>query len=131
MNINNNYHFSIEQMASRIEDVSKQNKKEKVSSLNSDSKLDFKSILDDKLNQLVFSKHASLRLEKRNINLSKQQLERLNSGTMMAKEKGIKESLILLDDFAFIVNTKNNTVVTAMGSDEKKVFTNIDGAIIV
>ena len=36
----------------------------------------------------------------------------------------------MLDDYNFIVNTKNNMVVTAIGKQEKNVFTNIDGAVI-
>lgn len=79
-----------------------------------------------------FSKHAANRLTDRNIELSKGQLDRLNSGTIQASQKGINESLVLVDDMAFIVNIKNNTVITAMdkNSSEENVFTNIDGAVI-
>ncbi len=79
-----------------------------------------------------FSKHAANRLTDRNIELSKSQLDRLNSGTMQASMKGINESLVLVDDMAFIVNIKNNTVITAMdkNSSDENVFTNIDGAVI-
>ena len=47
-------------------------------------------------------------------------------------EKGIQESLVMVDSLAFIVNVPNKTVVTAMdqGETEKNVFTNIDGAVI-
>lgn len=79
-----------------------------------------------------FSKHAANRLSDRNIELSNGQLERLNSGTEQASKKGINESLVLVDDMAFIVNIKNNTVITAMdkNSSDENVFTNIDGAVI-
>ena len=45
----------------------------------------------------------------------------------------MKESLVMVDDFAFIVNVKNNTVITAMdqNTNDSNVFTNIDGAVIV
>ena len=48
------------------------------------------------------------------------------------EERGIKDSLILVDQLAFIVNVPNHTVVTAMDQTENKnnVFTNIDGAVI-
>ena len=61
------------------------------------------------------------------------QLERLKEGTQRASEKGINESLVLVDSLAFIVNIPNNTVVTAMSQAETKenVFTNIDGAVII
>ena len=45
-------------------------------------------------------------------------------------EKGMKESLVLVDDLAFIVNVKNKTVVTAVNDKEERIFTNIDGAVI-
>lgn len=82
---------------------------------------------------LKFSKHAAGRLEERNIELSETQLERLQEGTVKAGEKGINESLVLMDQFAFIVNIPGNTVITAMDQTEtdQNIFTNIDGAVIV
>ena len=79
---------------------------------------------------LRFSKHANERLAMRNINLSAKQMERLENGTTKAREKGIRESLVMVDDMAFIVNVKNNTVVTAIGDSADSIFTNIDGAVI-
>ena len=81
---------------------------------------------------LKFSKHAAGRLTERNILLSDSQLGRLNAGTQAASEKGIQESLVLVDQLAFIVNVKNQTVVTAMDQKDatQNVFTNIDGAVI-
>ena len=69
------------------------------------------------------------RLSSRQIRLSEEQMLRLHNGTDRARQKGIQESLIIVDDLAFIVNVKNNTVVTAMGENDSKVFTNIDGAV--
>ena len=80
---------------------------------------------------LKFSKHANLRMESRNLDLSDEQLGRLKDGVAKASEKGIKESLVMLDDMAFIVNVTNNTVITAVGSSDEKIFTNIDGAVVV
>ena len=80
-----------------------------------------------------FSKHADMRLKQREITLTDEQLSRLNVGTQKAGLKGIKESLVIMDDLAFIVNTQNNTVVTAMdkNNNEENIFTNIDGAVII
>ena len=52
---------------------------------------------------------------------------------MKAKEKGINESLVIVDELAFIVNVPNNTVITAINQNEanENVFTNIDGAVII
>lgn len=80
---------------------------------------------------LKFSKHANERLASRNITLTGEQVARLNEGVSKAREKGVKESLVLLDNLSFIVNVKNDTVVTALDNhSEQHVFTNIDGAVI-
>lgn len=83
--------------------------------------------------ELKFSKHAAMRLNDRNINLSSEQLERLETGTDRAKSKGIRDSLVLMDSLAFIVNIPNRTVVTAMDFAESadNIYTNIDGAVII
>ena len=92
-----------------------------------------KSLENAEIPELKFSKHASMRLEDRNIILSDEQMGRLQSGAKKALEKGIKESLVLVDSLAFIVNVPNKTVVTAMDSTEsaENVYTNIDGAVII
>lgn len=81
--------------------------------------------------ELKFSKHASERLISRNIDLSESQKERLNHAVKAAEAKGIKESLVMMDNLAFIINVKNNTVVTAVAGGEEKIFSNIDGAVVV
>jgi len=99
----------------------------------------FQEILDKQRQQelqageLTFSKHAANRLSDRNIKLTKGQLERLHEGADKAGAKGINESLVLVDDLAFIVNIKNHTVITAIDQNETKenVFTNIDGAVVI
>lgn len=95
----------------------------------------FQDILKQKLGteSLKFSKHASVRLEQRGINLTKNQMDRLEDGAKRAEQKGIKDSLVIVDQLAFIVNVPNNTVITAMDSNEAStnVFTNIDGAVIM
>lgn len=82
--------------------------------------------------ELRFSKHALLRLDSRNISLTQEQIDRLEDGKQKAMAKGINESLVLVDNLAFIVNIKNNTVVTAMDSTkaDESIYTNIDGAVI-
>ena len=96
----------------------------------------FESILKEKISQpeeLKFSKHAELRLQSRNISLSHSQKERLAQAVTRAQNKGVKDSLVLMDNLAFVVSTKNRLVVTAVNSSDLKdnVFTNIDGAVIV
>ena len=83
--------------------------------------------------QLKFSKHAANRLNDRNIFLTDSQNVRLENGVKQASEKGITESLVLIDSLAFIVNIPNKTVVTALDQTEtnSNIFTNIDGAVII
>ena len=96
----------------------------------------FEDIFKQKLesaSELKFSKHATQRLDDRNIVLSEEQSLRLEEGVQKAQAKGITDSLVLLDTLAFIVNVPNQTVVTAMDQtdSEENIFTNIDGAVIV
>ncbi len=99
--------------------------------------LSFQEILEQTTGRtdtgLRFSKHAMGRLADRNIRLTDEQMERLSDGTQKAGAKGIKESLVIMDQLAFIVNIPNQTVVTAMdqAETESNVFTNIDGAVII
>lgn len=82
---------------------------------------------------LKFSKHAANRLAERKIELTDGQLGRLSEGMAKASEKGIRESLVIMDELAFIVNVPSNTVVTAMSrtQTQENVYTNIDGAVII
>ena len=69
----------------------------------------------------------------RNIRLTDEQMTRLEEGIRKASDKGIKESLVLVDDLAFIVNTDKKMVITAIdqNSSEDNIYTNIDGAVII
>lgn len=126
--LNENY-SSIDQMAGRF--LKSQNKGITHSNVPG---LSFQEILDNKQSEkaegLKFSKHANQRLATRNINLSAEQMERLENLTTKAREKGIRESLVMVDNMAFIVNVRNNTVITAVGDSADSIFTNIDGAVI-
>lgn len=93
----------------------------------------FKDILNEKRESGVsFSKHANARIEERNINIDEDVTNRLCEAVSQAKDKGLKNVLVMIDNAAFIVSTMNNKVVTAVNSDELKenIFTNIDGAVI-
>ncbi|WP_250278422.1 TIGR02530 family flagellar biosynthesis protein [[Clostridium] colinum] len=93
----------------------------------------FKQILKNKeeSNNIMFSKHAYMRLNSRNLSLSNSQIKRVEDGIKRAEAKGIKDSLVLVDNIALLVNIKNKTVVTAIDNNSEKVYTNIDGAVIV
>lgn len=139
MNISVNKFQSIEQISEQIRsrqgfDVSKQERKEtkKTSLENTDT---FAKILQNqkskKEKELKFSRHAAERLASRNIDLTGEQKQRLEMAVSLADTKGIQESLVMLDDMAFIVNIPNHTVITAVNpKEDAAVFTNIDGAVI-
>lgn len=123
MNISSKNFTSIEQVTNQYLQTARKNGYTK-----EEQNVTFGDILNHQLN---FSKHAVERLESRNIDLSDEQLRRLEDGIGMAREKGINESLVLVDNLAFIVSTKSNTVITAMNDKEDKIFTNIEGAVII
>ena len=89
-----------------------------------------KKLFDNR--EVKFSKHAESRLQTRNINLTDEQKGKLNDAINRAGEKNVKDSLVMIDDIAFVVNVREKNVVTVLNKDEMKnnVFTNIDGAVI-
>ena len=110
----------------------------------------FKSILDAQINKgsetkaamdamalnsigVNFSQHAMNRVLQRNIDLSDENLSRLNEGIRLAGEKGLDDTLILIDSAAYIVSVKNNMVITTVANEELQgnVFTNIDGTVVI
>jgi len=93
----------------------------------------FRQVLQDQLSGVRFSAHAQKRLDSRNIHLSEAELARLNQGVKQADAKGARESLILMDQVAFVVSIPNRTVVTAVDAPAMRgaVFTQIDSAVIV
>lgn len=86
-----------------------------------------------KQTEVKFSKHAMERLQLRNINLSKEDMGKIGEAVNKAAEKGIKETLIIMGNSAFIANVKSKTIITAAAGENLKdnVFTNIDGAVII
>lgn len=83
--------------------------------------------------QLKISKHASERMQERNIEISNEDWQLVTNKVIEAKQKGIQQPLILLDQAALIVSAKNGTVITALDRQEAKsqIFTNIDGTIVL
>ncbi len=82
---------------------------------------------------LKLSGHAQTRLASRGISLNREDWDRVREGVDRAARKGSRESLVMLDDIAFIISIRNRTVITAVMKDQLKenVFTNIDSAVFV
>ena len=81
--------------------------------------------------KLRFSNHAQKRLDTRQINLTDDGLNRLTSAVDKAQKHGGRESLVMVDDMAFIVNGKDRLVVTAIDAKSRGdgVFTQIDSVV--
>lgn len=134
MKIQGNQFLSIEQLQDQYLKTGRQQ-----TGVPEQDQTSFRDILSGKTDsirtegEIRFSKHAANRLVDRNIELTKDQVERLNIGAAKAGAKGINESLVIVDSLAFIVNVPNQTVITAMDQTEanENVFTNIDGAVII
>ena len=92
----------------------------------------FKEKVEKAENELIFSKHANERIAERNIELNKEVTDKLKEASVQARDKGLKNVLIMIDNSAFIVSTAQNKIITAVKSNELKenIFTNIDGAVI-
>lgn len=99
-----------------------------------DAGLSFREILEGLSSTdsgLTFSKHAAARLEQREIALSESGLARLDEGVRIAREKGLTNTLILVDDSAFVVNAGAGKVITSLSGLRGRAITNIDGTVIV
>ena len=96
----------------------------------------FADILQEQVKQsanVKFSAHALHRIEQRNLQMGATEVERINQGLQQLSAIGSQNSVILMDDTAFVVSVKNRTVVTAVdkAAGEANVFTNIDSLAIV
>ena len=132
MNGINQTFLSSAQIMDRYITTGKVNQSQETSKANSFQDALLEAMDSSRETTLKFSKHASDRLADRNIELTKEQMDRLTEGTNKAGSKGIKDSLVMVDHLAFIVNIPKNTVITAMDQSQadENIFTNIDGAVI-
>ncbi len=134
MKINQSQFLSIEQLKDQyLNRTTSQAEQRSSQGISFQDILKQKSAPTESETELKFSKHAANRLAERNIELTKNQLERLSDGAKKADLKGIQDSLVIVDDLAFIVNVPSSTVITAMDQmqTQENIFTNIDGAVII
>lgn len=90
----------------------------------------FNSLFKEELNKIKFSNHATKRLETRNIQLNDIEINKIQNAVNAAEAKGSRDSLVMMDKTAFIVNIPNKTIVTALPVEEtNSVFTNIDSVV--
>lgn len=82
---------------------------------------------------LQLSRHAQKRIERRELGLDRGRLDRLNDAITSAAAKGARNSVVVLDELAVVVDVRQRTVITAMNREEggrNRVFTNIDSVVI-
>jgi len=81
---------------------------------------------------LKLSSHALQRIERREIAFDAPVAARLEAAVDRAAAKGSRESVVLVDDTAFVVSVRNRTVITAVPVSPRRdqVFTNVDSAVI-
>ena len=79
-----------------------------------------------------FSGHAASRAESRSIDLTSQQLSRIDNALEAVTAKGSKRALVMLDDLALIVGVEKRTIITMVDGNNLRdnVFTSINAAVI-
>ncbi len=104
--------------------------------------LNFESLMNQKLveqqttmpqGELSISKHATARMEQRGMEMSTELMLSLNNAMDKVRTKGARDTVMIAEQGAFIVNVPNNVIVTAITKEELKenVFTNIDSAVLI
>jgi len=100
-------------------------------------KSEFNQLLKDQIkdnqNEISLSTHAAKRIQERNLNMDKGELQKLSSAFKKLETKGGQDSLIITENAAYIVDVPNRKVVTAMDKENllENVFTKIDSTIMV
>lgn len=95
--------------------------------------LEFKNLLNEKVSNddIKLSNHAEKRLKQRNINLDSDEFLKIKNAVTKLNSKGGKDSLVITDKAAYVVDVNSKTVVTAVDKNNlnSNVFTNIDSTI--
>ncbi len=82
--------------------------------------------------ELEPSKHAEKRMAREGIQLNGEQRERLGRAVDRIAERGGRQSLVLMDDLAAIVNVEHRKIVTVVSGERRQdgLFTDIDSAVL-
>lgn len=115
-----------------IHQVSHKINENKVKSQIKSNKDSFEKVLNSTEN-LKFSNHAMKKIDDRKISIDNDDVLKITDAINQAKGKGVEQALILMDNKAFIVSIKNNTIITGINTEQLKnnIFTNIDGTVII
>ncbi|WP_394885830.1 TIGR02530 family flagellar biosynthesis protein [Clostridium butyricum] len=94
----------------------------------------FKDVLKDVKSPkegFTVSKHAAQRLNE--INFTKDDMNKIEKGFQIAKEKNSKNTVMIYKDVALIASVENKTLITAIEKERAKenIFTNVDSVVIL
>lgn len=100
---------------------------------------EFKNLLKSEQTQkplhggIDISTHAAKRLQERKIDFNGSEYVKVKEGMAKLKAKGSRDSLIITDKAAYIVDVKNEKIVTAVdkNSMSENVFTKIDSTLFM
>ena len=101
---------------------------------------EFKELLNSQIENkkplhggINLSSHAAQRLQERKIDFNGEEYAKVKKAMAQLKEKGGQNSLIISDKAAYIVDVKNNKVVTAVDKESmmSNVFTKIDSTVFI
>lgn len=113
-------------------------KSENLKSKNPNTPDEFQNLLNKTLEPqqekaLEISKHAAKRLEERDLHMDTNEFFKLQDAVKKLKQKGGKDSLVITDKAAYIVDVNNNKVVTAIDKADmaENVFTKIDSTLVI
>ena len=120
----------------KVNDLSESNRSQKLPS----HLTPFKDLLKKRFQQsssvdqgVRLSGHAKKRLEERNLEFNADEYLKIKDAIDKLREKGGKDSLVVTDQAAYIVDVDNETVVTAMDKNDmaENVFTKIDSTLFL
>ncbi len=84
-------------------------------------------------NEIRFSKHASKRLEKREIEWTSAMAAELKNAVHKLEQKGGQCALVMFNQLAMLVSISKRTVITVIGREQlqNNLFTDIDSVIFI
>lgn len=91
----------------------------------------FQELFEAEISSLKFSAHAKARLASRELNLTNEELTKLEKAVSNIEMKGGRDSLVIFPDKSFLVSIPNRTIITVFANSnlEERVITNIDSVI--
>jgi len=92
----------------------------------------FEDALGRAQEEVRLSRHAQKRIDRRELVLDSARMDRLSTAIDRAAEKGARNSVVMLDGLAVVVDVRERTIVTALdtGGGGQRVFTNVDSVVV-